>query len=936
MSWFRKFSASNNKPTECNTSTIVPWIYVDGKVILGKRSYLDIIEHLALDHEKASDILSNNWRGRYDSNHHEASITIKNAQKIQPPSNLINSLQEIFPDVEKIWSFPESRPLLGHFDDESLDRIYKSAWKYNFANEYFDNDSAGYPDLESQLRELFKTEYVIGELKRRAYLNNRLQFSRRYGHWLQKLEDHAFKLATQEVGPKILFHLNEWLKFHNGSGFAEIVSGIENDDFSGTGDITAEGDVVLGGGFQYNIIQDLIDTFLLLNPVFVQEYFLGNFDDEEYLQEYINQTGIDPFEYNEQQMLDSTKEQIEDIVYTYDYPFNELKNWFEKQGDFQESVLQVIKKYVYPAWRTWWGHSIDVAEDNVQDAHDHLEDALSTRKLNLILPAINMALNAQHIHGGMYEHMDLSKALLDELSNLDTEELDEFVNMVTGVEWRTAKVAQYTPQKVPKFYSDEFELVISDVDRYTADKYWIVVHLTESMHKYSIGLNMFNSHVGICGQGQYWHYDKSELSKAKQTFSQIKKTATQLHDEIEYVRPPMSIIPPMFRSALHYVDFPHRERSGVYSYNWFEELPKVADWRDSLYGSRYPHPPTSVQKMSDTWINTDDNSKEVVRKGNARQSQMHYKQASADDPLWLATYIGKNWRWTIPAAAAFLTWFASSGGNIDQLVQEVQSGATPNEVIYQIQPESSDIVDEVSSDETISNEIIPNQVFQPEVETTLDSDVDKANLPRGIRNNNPGNIERNNTAWEGLAGEQTDERFCTFESPEYGVRAMARILRNYQKRYNLNTIEQIINRWAPPSENDTSSYVHHVSQSLNVDPNATINLSDDVILSKLIQVIIRHENGGDYIDDNTIERGVVLEKSASSNYVHHYAYNITDKFEAKAKMYQIMRELQTTDWDTIVQSLLAQGVDKRLFGWLNQQWVGCMASSRWTHKYTTS
>ena len=57
---------------------------------------------------------------------------------------------------------------------------------------------------------------------------------------------------------------------------------------------------------------------------------------------------------------------------------------------------------------------------------------------------------------------------------------------------------------------------------------------------------------------------------------------------------------------------------------------------------------------------------------------------SGNDPLWLATFIGKHWRWTIPTAATFLMWFASVGGDANKLVQDVQNGASPTDVTRQL------------------------------------------------------------------------------------------------------------------------------------------------------------------------------------------------------------------------------------------------------------
>ncbi|MHB9805444.1 structural protein [Pantoea ananatis] len=119
-----------------------------------------------------------------------------------------------------------------------------------------------------------------------------------------------------------------------------------------------------------------------------------------------------------------------------------------------------------------------------------------------------------------------------------------------------------------------------------------------------------------------------------------------------------------------------------------------------------------------------------------------------------------------------------------------------------------------------------------------------SNNSRGIRNNNPGNI-RWGDEWKGLVpeGQRTDKSFCQFKAPEFGIRAMIIILRNYQSKYGLKTINGIIKRWAPPNENDTQAYIRSVAQDTGTDADKPIDLTDSRKLFPLLQAIIKHENG---------------------------------------------------------------------------------------------
>lgn len=128
--------------------------------------------------------------------------------------------------------------------------------------------------------------------------------------------------------------------------------------------------------------------------------------------------------------------------------------------------------------------------------------------------------------------------------------------------------------------------------------------------------------------------------------------------------------------------------------------------------------------------------------------------------------------------------------------------------------------------------------------------------PRGIRNNNPGNLEKNGIDWQGLSLVQDDSRFYQFATPVWGIRALARVLKTYESKYGLNTITDIINRWAPPHENNTESYINHVAQLLGVGPHEPFEVADKLVL--LTEAIILHENGENPYSMDTIVEGVSL------------------------------------------------------------------------------
>lgn len=116
---------------------------------------------------------------------------------------------------------------------------------------------------------------------------------------------------------------------------------------------------------------------------------------------------------------------------------------------------------------------------------------------------------------------------------------------------------------------------------------------------------------------------------------------------------------------------------------------------------------------------------------------------------------------------------------------------------------------------------------------------------RGVRNCNPGNIDRNATRWQGMADDQSsDPRFIVFKAPEWGIRAMARTLMTYQDRHACNTVRKIIDRWAPPVENNTEAYIKAVAKAVGVKPGEPIDVDRIDVMLPLVKAIIAHENAG--------------------------------------------------------------------------------------------
>lgn len=132
--------------------------------------------------------------------------------------------------------------------------------------------------------------------------------------------------------------------------------------------------------------------------------------------------------------------------------------------------------------------------------------------------------------------------------------------------------------------------------------------------------------------------------------------------------------------------------------------------------------------------------------------------------------------------------------------------------------------------------------------------------PRGIRNNNPGNLVKLDKSWLGeVAG--TDTRFATFERPEYGIRAMGKQLLMYQERDGLRTVDEMVYKWAPPSENEATvkgTYQAAVASALGVASTAPVDLTDSITLQKMVEAMLTVENGKNPYDPEVVKAGLEM------------------------------------------------------------------------------
>ena len=116
-------------------------------------------------------------------------------------------------------------------------------------------------------------------------------------------------------------------------------------------------------------------------------------------------------------------------------------------------------------------------------------------------------------------------------------------------------------------------------------------------------------------------------------------------------------------------------------------------------------------------------------------------------------------------------------------------------------------------------------------------------MSRGLDNCNPGNIRRSRVNYRGERHPSTDAAFKQFESMEWGYRAMFVLLDTYRLKHGLNTLQSMLNRYAPPSENNTTEYINFVSSRTKIADISQVDTRNEKQMIPIVAAMSKIENG---------------------------------------------------------------------------------------------
>jgi hypothetical protein len=191
----------------------------------------------------------------------------------------------------------------------------------------------------------------------------------------------------------------------------------------------------------------------------------------------------------------------------------------------------------------------------------------------------------------------------------------------------------------------------------------------------------------------------------------------------------------------------------------------------------------------------------------------------------------------------------------------------------------------------------PVQVYNPathQMEYSNEVAVTNPAAPAPLRNNNPGAL-------------MPGGKLANYPDMQSGIAAMDQNLASYANK-GVNTLSDVISKWAPPNENNTQAYIKDVSQRLGIPPNQKVDLTNPAQRLAISSAIMLHENGSASVFSGGAARGAPTAQTGAPA----AAPPLGAQSGAEANSRNMSDELSKKWTDLNTQNQQAQGVISNL------------------------
>jgi hypothetical protein len=112
---------------------------------------------------------------------------------------------------------------------------------------------------------------------------------------------------------------------------------------------------------------------------------------------------------------------------------------------------------------------------------------------------------------------------------------------------------------------------------------------------------------------EQWLYPKEEIKRAIKTFNKVVNVLEDMKIEAEDSQLPTPSIQGFAREQLRYIDVDRKKPTNNRSLEAAKYLDGVSDWRDSLYGGRYPTSVVNLNNYGHIYITEKESTDNIIR-----------------------------------------------------------------------------------------------------------------------------------------------------------------------------------------------------------------------------------------------------------------------------------------------------------------------------------
>jgi hypothetical protein len=132
------------------------------------------------------------------------------------------------------------------------------------------------------------------------------------------------------------------------------------------------------------------------------------------------------------------------------------------------------------------------------------------------------------------------------------------------------------------------KLELGDVMRYTMDSHDINLSINNTYDEIIVSLTMGSAYVGTYILDCFWSFDNSELDKARKLYKELATKIKPILARFVKEKIPTSLLCPFLRKEVAELNKADYIKTNIPVINYSYDLPVEGDWRETLYGNRYP------------------------------------------------------------------------------------------------------------------------------------------------------------------------------------------------------------------------------------------------------------------------------------------------------------------------------------------------------------